>query len=318
MNTSNIMTVTGEIPGSMLQVTLAHEHLYCDISLQSGKADNKVMDVPLVTAELAYFRTAGGSSIIETTPEGIGRNSSKLRTISEHSGVNIIGGIAFYDQSTYPEWVHTATVSEISDYLIREIEEGTEGVCAGLIGELMSHNQPEPDPIGYRLHEVEHRIFAAAASAQRRTRVAISTHAALGRGGLAQLDVLERAGADLSRVAIGHCDAHWHKTPDTDLSYYLSILNRGAYCQFDMIGWTQLVPDEIRADRIATLVQLGFADKITLSTDTCRLSQLHANNGRGFDYLYHYFLPLLQQRGVNALQTHSMLVDAPRNLLAGI
>ena len=89
MNTSNIMTVTGEIPGSMLQVTLAHEHLYCDISLQSGKADNKVMDVPLVTAELAYFRTAGGSSIIETTPEGIGRNSSKLRTISEHSGVHI-------------------------------------------------------------------------------------------------------------------------------------------------------------------------------------------------------------------------------------
>lgn len=84
-----------------------------------------------------------------------------------------------------------------------------------------------------------------------------------------------------------------------------------------MIGWTQLVPDEIRADRIASLAQLGFADKITLVTDTCRLSQLHANNGRGFDYLWHYFLPLLQQRGVNALQIHSMLVDAPRNLLAG-
>lgn len=65
-------------------------------------------------------------------------------------------------------------------------------MCAGLIGELMSHNQPEPDPTGYRLHEVEHRIFQAAASAQRRTRVAISTHAALGRGGLAQLDVLDR------------------------------------------------------------------------------------------------------------------------------
>lgn len=318
MSASNIVTVTGEISGDKLLTTLAHEHLYCDVSIQSGKADNQVMDVPLVIAELAYFRAAGGCSIIEMTPEGIGRNASKLQTISQHSGVNIISGIAFYDQSTYPQWVGTASVSNISDYLVREIEDGTAGVRAGLIGELMSHNQLEPDPQGYRLYEPEHRVFEAAAIAQRRTGLAISTHAALGRGGLAQLDVLERAGADLSRVAIGHCDAHWHEQQDIDLEYYLAILNRGAYCQFDLIGWTQLVPDEIRADRIAALINLGFARKITLSTDTCRLSQLHANNGRGFDYLWKSFLPMLHQRGICTSQIHSMLIDAPRNLLGGI
>lgn len=43
MSASNIMTVTGEIHASQLQVTLAHEHLYCDVSLHSGQADNKVM-----------------------------------------------------------------------------------------------------------------------------------------------------------------------------------------------------------------------------------------------------------------------------------
>ncbi len=312
-----IMAVTGQIPASQLQTTLAHEHLYCDVSLHSGKADNKVMDIPLVTAELTYFKDAGGCSIIETTPVGIGRNSPKLRKISENTGVNIISGIAFYDQSTYPKWVGTATVPEIADFLVSELEEGTEGVRAGIIGELMSHNQPEADPFGYRLHEAEQRVFEAAAGAQRRTGVAISTHAALGRGGLAQLDVLERSGADLSRVAIGHCDAHWHQHQDTDLNYYLAILERGAYCQFDMIGWTQLAPDEIRADRIATLVNMGYANKVLLSTDTCRLSQLHANNGRGFDYLWKCFLPLLHQRGVSTAQTHAMLIDAPRSLLAG-
>ena len=317
MGASNIMAVTGQIPASQLQTTLAHEHLYCDVSLHSGNGDNKVMDIPLLTAELAYFRASGGCSIIETTPVGIGRNSPKLRKISENTGINIISGIAFYDQSTYPKWVGTATVQEIADFLVSEIEEGTEGVRAGIIGELMSHNQPEADPVGYRLHEAEQRVFEAAASAHRRTGVAISTHAALGRGGLAQLDVLERSGADLSRVAIGHCDAHWHQNQDTDLNYYLAILERGAYCQFDMIGWTQLAPDEIRADRIATLVNMGYANKVLLSTDTCRLSQLHANNGRGFDYLWKCFLPLLHQRGVTTAQTHAMLIDAPRSLLAG-
>lgn len=142
-------------------------------------------------------------------------------------------------------------------------------------------------------------------------------HAAFGRGDLAQPDVLEKSGANLSRIAIGHCDAHWHRHQDTDLNYYLAIINRGSYCQFDMIGWTQLAPDEIRADRIATLVNIGDAIKILLSTDTCRLSQLLANNGRGFDYLWKCFLPLLYQRGVSTMQAYSMLIDAPRNLLAG-
>ena len=317
MSTSGIVTVTGEIAGDQLGPTLAHEHLYCDLSISSGRADNVVMDVALIAEELADFRRAGGRSIVEMTPEGIGRDAAKLRDISEASGVTVISGIAFYDQSTYPQWVRTATVDKIADYLVRQIEEGNDGVRAGLIGELASHNEPVPDPSGYRLYEPEQRVFVAAAKAQRRAGVAISTHAALGRAGHAQLDVLERAGADLTRVVIGHCDAHWHEDIELDLKYYLPILERGAYCEFDLIGWTEVAADEIRAERIAALVQLGHAHKITLSTDTCRLSQLHRNGGRGFDYLWKSFLPRLRQRGVNAKQIDSMLVDAPRTFLTG-
>src|SRR5206468_435624 len=112
-------------------------------------------------------------------------------------------GMAFYDESTYPEWLRTASVDQIADYLVRQIEEGSEGVRAGLIGELASHNEPAPNVSGYQLHEPENRVFVAAAKAQKRTGVAISTHASLGRGGHAQLNVLERAGADLARVVIG-------------------------------------------------------------------------------------------------------------------
>lgn len=318
MNIPVIMTVTGEIAADQLGHTLAHEHLYCDISKYSGRADNRVMDVELVADELADFHEAGGRSIIEMTPEGIGRDAVKLREISEASGVQVISGMAFYDESTYPEWLHTASVDQIADYLVRQIEEGSEGVRAGLIGELASHNEPAPNPSGYQLHEPESRVFVAAAKAQKRTGVAISTHASLGRAGHAQLNVLERAGADLARVVIGHCDAHWHEDIDLDLQYYLPILERGAYCQFDLIGWTELASDEIRAERIATLVKLGYASKVTLSTDTCRLSHLHRNGGRGFDYLWKSFLPRLRQRGVNENEIHSMLVDAPRTVLAGV
>lgn len=314
--TSSITTVTGEIPADELGPTLAHEHLRCDLSSFSGKDDNILTDAKLVTAEMSDFLAAGGRSIIEVTPEGIGRDPVALRCISQLSGVNIVSGIAFYEQSTYPAWVQNASVDQIADYFVQQIEVGTDGVRAGIIGEILSHNEPKPNP-AYQLLEPERRVFEAAAKAQRRTGVAITTHASLGRAGHAQLDVLERAGADLTRVAIGHCDAHWHERPELDLAYYLPILNRGAFCEFDLIGWTELMPDDVRAERITSLVKMGYEKRILLATDTCRRSQLRANGGRGYGSLWRSFLPRLRERGVTEGQIHSMLVDAPRALLVG-
>jgi phosphotriesterase-related protein len=253
--------------------------------------------------------------VVELTPIGIGRDPGKLREIAVASGVHVVCGIAFYDQSTIPAWVVSATVDEVADYFVRHVEEGEDGVRAGLIGELASHNEPVANMTGYRLEPLELKVFEAAAQAQRRTGVAISTHASLGRAGHAQLNVLEEAGADLTRVVIGHCDAHWHEDIERDLEYYLPILERGAFCQFDMIGWESLAPDQARAERLAALVRLGHAGKISLSTDTCRLSQMHANGGRGYDYLWTSFLPRLRRLGVTDSEINQMLCDAPRSFL---
>ena len=80
-----VVTVTGEIPAGELGPTLAHEHLYCDISSFSGKPDNRLTVAPQVAEELAWFRQAGGRSIVEVTPEANGRDPVKLREISEAS-----------------------------------------------------------------------------------------------------------------------------------------------------------------------------------------------------------------------------------------
>jgi phosphotriesterase-related protein len=95
------------------------------------------------------------------------------------------------------------------------------------------------------------------------------------------------------------------------------MLRRGALCSFDLIGWTESVSDALRADWITELVRLGYERQILLSTDTCRRSHLHANGGRGYDYLWTSFLPRLLRRGVTQAQIESMLVAAPRRLLAG-
>ncbi len=315
-----IVTVKGPIDPAALGATLAHEHLICDLSVHSGKADNVLTDAARTIHELRYFRQAGGRAIIEVTPEGVGRDAVQLRTVSEGSGVTIISGIAFYVESTYPAWVRSlgcgpASAEHLADYFVRQIEDGHGGVHAGIIGEIASHNAPGGSAGDYRLDDAEVVLFTAAAQAQRRSGAGIITHAALGRGGHAQLRLLEHAGANPARVCIGHCDAEWRRSEQEDMDYYLPILDRGAFCAFDMIGWTDLVPDDIRADRIAALAAAGYERQILLSTDTCRQSQLHALAGRGYDFLWTSFLPRLRARGVTEGQIQSMLLAGPRRLL---
>jgi phosphotriesterase-related protein len=315
--TRNIVTVTGPIFAEDLGVTLPHEHIHCDFSALSGRADHVLTDIGLIAGEMEYFRRAGGRSVVDVTPEGVGRNPAALCAISEASGVHIICGIALYDQRTWPAWASAADTESIADWLVEQIESGSGGIRAGVIGEILSHDSPYLDPDRYRLDEREATLFAAAARAQRQTGVGVITHAALGRGGQAQLNALESAGADLRRVAIGHCDAQRHPDSGDDLDYFLRILRRGAFCAFDLIGRADFVPDEVRADWVAALVRLGYERRILLSTDTCRRSHLHVNGGRGYDYLWADFLPRLRRRGITEAQIESMLVAAPRRLLAG-
>jgi phosphotriesterase-related protein len=311
-----IVTVTGTISAGELGPTLAHEHLHSDFSIYSGKPDNRLTVPSQVIDELAWFRRAGGRTIVEVTPEGTGRDPLQLREISLTSGVQVISGIAFYEASTFPAWARDASVEQIADFFVFHLEEGQAGVRAGVIGELTSHNEPEPNPSAYRLNDLECRVFEAAALAQQLTGACISTHAALGRAGHSQLDVLERAGADLQRVIIGHCDAHWHADSQKDFAYYIPMLERGACCEFDLIGWTELAPDEVRADRLAALLAMGYAPQLLLATDTCRLSHLRCRGGRGYDFLWTSFLPRLRARGVSDAQVYCMLVETPQRMFA--
>lgn len=310
-----IRTVLGEIQEDRFGPALAHEHLYCNIARHSGNLDNAMMDWELIVRELDSFKAAGGQGIMEVTPVDLEGDAAALRRISAASGVHIVRGIAFYQEDSYPRWLATATVGQIEDFFVREIEEGEEGIPAGFIGEIGSHNRPEPDFLGYRLTEGETRVFQAAAGAQNRTGVLISTHACLGRAGHAQLNVLEAAGADLSRVVIGHCDAHYHDDEERDLEYYVPMLERGAYVEFDLIGWVDEWPgcptDEIRARRLASLVRLGYQDQLLVATDTCRLSQLRANGGRGYDFFWSDFLPRLRREGVGQDALDAILIRNP-------
>ena len=311
-----VITVSGEVPAESLGVTMLHEHLIHRLSIHSGKADNTCLDVDLMAEELGAFRDAGGGTICDATPIDVGRDPSALRQVAEKSGVQVVSGAGLYQLEVWPDEMLTWSRSQLADHLVCQARGEDAGISAGFLGEIASHNEPHDDWEKYQLLDAERTLFAALADAQRRTGLAIYTHACLGRGGVAQLRVLSEAEARMSQVVIGHCDGQFHEDVEQDMSYYRILLEQGAWLGFDMFGWEQMAPDAERFRRIAALVGEGFADRIVISTDTCRLSQLRCHGGRGFGYLFTNVLPGLRQAGLSESDIHQMTVTNPATVLA--
>ena len=312
-----ITTVTGDMRAEGPGVVLPHEHLIHRVSVHSGNPDNTCTDIDMVVSELAAFTEQGGRIICDVTPHYFGRDPVALREVSERSGVAVVTGVGLYPPDTFTQELRGLSRTQMSDFLLRQVEGNGTGICCGMIGEIGSHEEPDhADWRRYRLWESEVVVYRAVADVQRGTGLAVTNHAVCGRGGMAQIRTMVDAGADPERIIISHCDAQWHDDIKLDLDYYLAVINEGAAAEFDLFGWTELMPDECRYDRVAALVSEGHAERVLLSTDTCRLSQLHGYGGRGFDHLFKVVIPALRDRGVGDDAIHQMTVANPTRLLA--
>lgn len=300
-----IMTVLGPIPPSELGVTSMHEHVLCDIFRAGGGPANVLDDEDMAIRELGHFKQAGGSTIVEVTPFGLGRNLDGLARVSEASGVHIVAGTGFYVDATHLPIVRELNTGKLAQYLVDDIEQS--GPQPGIIGEVGSNK--------YGATPSEERSLRASGRAARRTGRTVSTHAALGDHGLEQLDILLEEGLAPEQIIIGHCDSIWHLDVERDLRYYEAVIERGANAGFDTAGWEEFMPDERRIERVAALIARGHVEKIILGSDTCRRTHYHLLGGRGYDYLLTEFVPRLREAGVSQSDLDRLLIHNPRRLL---
>lgn len=298
------MTVRGPVPVGELGITQTHEHVWLNAYAHYKDYRFVLEDEETMIAELGEFRKRGGRSLVEVTTPEIGRDPEALRTISQGSGVNIIMGCGWYREFAYPPEVAERTSRELAEDLISEIENGVgdTGIRPGIIGEIGTG-------VGHIL-PAEERVFRAAALAQQRTGLAITTHTTRwGTLALEQIAMLEEFGADLSRVIIGHLGDR------IGVRHLLPIAERGVYVEVDNIGYTDYQPEWVRADNVAALVAEGFVRQILLSQDICLLSHLKYQGGNGYGYLLETFVPLLRERGVSDEDIHTILVKNPARAL---
>jgi len=299
-----IHTVRGPVDPAALGRTLAHEHVFCDLYRVSGNVNHLLNDEDLAVVELGALVRAGGTALVEVTTPDLGRDVAKLRGVAERTGLHIVMGTGWYRQPFYPETIDRTSTEALARQIIGELMEGVEGtgIRAGIIGEIGAH--------GSFLTAQEERVLRAAARAQRATGAPLTTHAVMYPVGTAQLPILREEGVDPSRVIIGHCDTY------LDRDYHLTILQVGAYAQFDTVGRVHINPDERRADALVGLLRAGWGERLLLSSDRCHRTDLHAFGGVGYDVVLTRFFDMLRERGVSQEELDLMTIENPRRVLA--
>ncbi|MFD6187322.1 phosphotriesterase [Streptomyces goshikiensis] len=285
-----LRTVLGPLAASAVRgPALAHEHLVLDLRRagDGGAALDPAADGPDVTAELAALRAEFGLSlVVELTCRGMGRDAAALARISGACGVPVVAGTGWYHEGFHPAEVGRADVAELAATLIAEIEGGigATGIRPGVIGEVGSHGDRPGGP--------EARSLLAAARAATATGLSVATHAGLGRGGRAQLELLTGAGLAPHRICVGHQDLL------DDSAAHRELAAAGAYVAFDTVGKEHYRSDTVRLRLLLALLEAGYADRALLSCDVSRRGYLSARGGQGYGHLFRSFLPRLRAAGV--------------------
>ena len=339
----NIQTVRGPLQPELLGKTMTHEHLLWDqtcwwkgdpeeLSLREfvhrpvcmedlGQIyyhahlhlDNiRQYNLDLAIAEARLLKRAGGSAIVDVTSIGLGRDPQALLAISEETGLNIIMGSGYYIASSHPPETRDWPKEKIAEQIISELSEGVKhtGIKPGVIGEIGISDVENSE---------EAKMLRAAAIAQKQTGAPLYIHPPIFETkGLRILDIVEKEGADLSKVVLCHCD------PTLDHpAYHDSLAKRGAFIEFDQFGLEFVategffLPRDIERIRaIQKQIENGHLSQIIISQDVCFKICLVKYGGWGYAHILRDLVPFMKREGISETALHIILVENPRRLLA--
>ena len=343
--TGKVQTVLGLIDGDELGLTLPHEHLLLDLTVRFKLMEESVTartmaekpltldmagwirfhlfenrdnlllnDEELAIKEIMRFKLARGKSVVDVTNWGIGQDPQAMARIARATGLNIIMGTGYYTMdSGCAEVLARKTEDEIYQDIINDIMTGTDGICAGIIGEIGADSWP--------LHDIEIKSLRAAAKAQRATGAGLTIHPGrLDESPLQIVDVVKKAGADMSRVVIEHID----RTAYT-FETMVEIAKAGCYLEFDCFSMEGYYPrrygvfdipnDAQRVNYIIRLIEMGYLNQILIATDTAMKYRLMAYGGPGYAHIPENVIPWMRDKGMPEEVIRTITEENPKRIL---
>ena len=287
---TSIITTLGPRSENQLGLILPHEHIFVDLRTWDtpGYAQANPADVVrLMAPEVINARNAGVTLIVECSTGGVGRRADIDKAVSEAAKLPLVVPTGFYREPWIPDWVHQASESELTEWMLKELvdEIETSGVQAGWI-KLSAGDDG--------LSACEKKILRAAAIAGTETNAVIGSHTIRGNVVKEQLAIIESAGYTPERFIWIHTQA------EPDFNLHLEMGKRGIWLEYDWIGNPDFKDDQYYIENIQRLLEAGLGDQLLISQDRGWFDPAQPGGGtpQPYTYLTDIFLPKLEAVGI--------------------
>ena len=319
---SHVNTVLGPIAPEELGFTAIHEHI--GYGMPGSELDTTWWKTPEVryqetVPKLRAFHDhvreygAGAGGYVDATGICNGRDVDYYKSLSAKTGLHIVACTGFVGGDTALPFFERASVDYLYRQFRHEITVGIGGdttAKAGIIKVGVSR--------GFRMKELDLRIYRAAARAAVETGVPIFTHLAVDAE--PAIAVFEEEGLPLDRVLFGHADDGVSQgRVKQDL-----LTELGGRIGFDTFGYDLELPDppfwgrhrQERLDHLLGFLAEGHIGQVLAGADAnCSPLGWPGVKGHTVNYIFETLLPDLREAGVSEQDIHTIFVTNPTGFL---
>lgn len=298
-----IQTTEGPIASGEHGVVLPHEHVFTDLrgptATGYGQADPEDV-VRVMNPLLVQARNQGVSLLIECSSIGVGRNVGVLQRVAQESGLAIVLPTGVYGRANFAPPEHRGMTEEaLTQLFIRELRVGIEGtgVKAGFLKTATSDTG---------MTALEEKFLRAAGRAAAETGAAVASHTVLGSAAKKQADILESISPAIRFIWV-------HAQAERNGRWHRDLAARGAFIEFDSLGWTP-AEDGTFIAAIKELLASGQGDRVLLSHDAGWYQPGQSNGGtqKPYTYLMGTFVSKLRNSGVDEATIRMLTQENPR------
>ena len=303
-----VMAVTGPIDASELGTTLIHEHILVDFIGAAKYDPQRWNDDDVIRKVLPYLdevKKAGCKTIVDCTPNLLGRDVQLLQRLSKQSGLSIITNTGYYggsDEKFLPPQVFTESASDLADRWIAEWENGIDGT-----GIKPGFMKISVNPAS--LSVASRKLTEAAAKTHLRTGLTIASHTGPALAAFEEIEILK--GQCVSPEAFVWVHAQSEKNFDE----YVKAVRLGTWVSLDGVSDSNILQ---YVENLARLKKEKALHRILISHDAgwYEPGKPDGGNFRGYTTIFNKLIPRLKENGFTDKDIDQLLIVNPREAFA--
>lgn len=303
-----VMTVTGMIDATAMRHTLPHEHILVDFigaeEINPPRWDrDKVIEK--VLPYLVEAKNSGCHTLVECTPNYLGRDVALLKQLSEQTGLFILTNTGYYggsDNKFLPAHTFNETAEQLSKRWISEWQHGIDGTGIKPGFMKISVNAGH-------LSDVSLKLIQAAALTHLKTGLTIASHTGPAIPAFEQIEVLRTNRVDPAAFI-------WvHAQNETDPQQYVKAVREGAWVSLDGLR-DHNVDDYL--PKLVLLKKENCLHRVLISHDAGWYDPEKPDGGefRPFTTLFRKMIPALEQEGFSEADIIQLIQENPANAFA--